>query len=139
MNGATVGLRGSRRTGRMICAAIRGITSNCVGKAPGGRTARSYVVRTKRMTVRFDWDSHKNRTNISKHGVGFAEAARVFSDPFVLIGEDRIIEGDERFHAIGYVDNLLLLVVHTIKRRRPQRDDPHHFSAPGDGCREDAL
>ena len=65
------------------------------------------------MTVRFEWDASKNRSNIAKHGVGFEEARRVFSDPQVIIRQDRIIEGEERLHAIGYV-NRVLLVVHTV-------------------------
>ena len=66
------------------------------------------------MTVRFEWDASKNRSNIAKHGVGFEEARRVFSDPQVIIRQDRIIEGEERLHAIGYVDRVLL-VVHTVR------------------------
>lgn len=56
-----------------------------------------------RMAVRFEWDEGKDRANIVKHGVGF-----------VIIREDRVIEGEERLHAIGYVDRVLL-VVHTIR------------------------
>lgn len=66
------------------------------------------------MTVRFEWDESKERTNIVKHGVGFDEARKVFSDPHVIIREDRVVEGEERLHAIGYVDRVLL-VVHTIR------------------------
>jgi len=66
------------------------------------------------MTVRFEWDESKNRTNIGKHGVGFDEARRVFSDPNVIIREDRVVEGEERLHAIGQVDRVLL-VVHTVR------------------------
>jgi uncharacterized protein len=66
------------------------------------------------MTVRFEWDESKNRANIVKHGVGFDEARRVFSDPRVIIREDRAVESEERLHAIGYVGRVLL-VVHTIR------------------------
>jgi uncharacterized protein len=66
------------------------------------------------MTVRFEWDASKERANIVKHGVGFDEARRVFSDPHVVIRADRMIEGEERLHAIGYVDRVLL-VVHTVR------------------------
>jgi uncharacterized DUF497 family protein len=66
------------------------------------------------MTVRFEWDESKDRTNIAKHGVGFDEARRVFSDPQVIIREDRVVEGEERLHAIGYVERVLL-VVHTVR------------------------
>ena len=66
------------------------------------------------MTVRFEWDESKNRANIAKHGVGFDEARRVFSDPHVIIREDRVVEGEERLHALGYVERVLL-VVHTVR------------------------
>ena len=65
------------------------------------------------MAVRFEWDENKNRANIVKHGVGFDEASKVFSDPRVIIREGRVVEGEERLHAIGYVDRVLL-VVHTV-------------------------
>ena len=65
------------------------------------------------MTVRFQWDKSKDRANIVKHGVGFDEARKVFSDPHVIIREDRVVEGEQRLHAIGYVDRVLL-VVHTV-------------------------
>ena len=55
------------------------------------------------MPVRFEWDENKDRANIAKHGVGFDEARRIFSDPHVIIREDRVIEGEERLQAIGYV------------------------------------
>lgn len=64
--------------------------------------------------VRFEWDERKNRANIVKHGVGFDEARGVFSDPHVIIREDRIVDGEDRLHAIGYVDRVLL-VVHTVR------------------------
>src|SRR5580658_4350883 len=68
------------------------------------------------MTVRFEWDGAKDRANIAKHAVGFDEARRVFSDPHVIIREDRVVEGEERVHAIGYVDRVLL-VVHTVTEK----------------------
>ena len=66
------------------------------------------------MTVRFEWDESKDRANIVKHGVGFDEARKVFSDPHVIIREDREVEGEDRLHAIGYVDRVLL-VVHSVR------------------------
>jgi len=66
------------------------------------------------MTVRFEWDSAKARANIAKHAVGFDEARRVFGDPHVIVRQDRVVEGEERLHAIGYVSRVLL-VVHTVR------------------------
>lgn len=64
--------------------------------------------------MRFEWDEAKNRANIRKHGIGFEEARRVFSDPHLIIREDRLVEGELRLHAIGHVDGVLL-VVHTFR------------------------
>jgi len=66
------------------------------------------------MTVRFEWDESKDRANIVKYGIGFDEARKVFSDPHVIIREDRVVEGEERLHPIGYVERVLL-VVHTVR------------------------
>ena len=68
------------------------------------------------MTVRFEWDENKNRANIIKHRVGFDEASKVFSDPHVIIREDCTVDGEERLHAIGCVEQVLL-VVHTFREQ----------------------
>ena len=68
------------------------------------------------ITVRFEWDSKKNRTNQMKHaGLDFETAARVFNDPNVVVIEDRVVDGEQRWHAIGSVSAALLLVVHMYR------------------------
>lgn len=48
-----------------------------------------------------------------KHGgLDFETAARVFNDPNVILIQDRIVDGEQRWHAIGAVSAALLLVVH---------------------------
>lgn len=66
------------------------------------------------MAVRFEWDESQNRANIRKHRVGFDEARRLFSDPHPIVHEDRVVEGEERLHAIGFVERVLL-VAHTVR------------------------
>ena len=52
--------------------------------------------------MRFEWDSGKDRSNQRKHdGIDFEVASRVFADPNVLIYEDRVVDGEQRWHAIG--------------------------------------
>jgi uncharacterized DUF497 family protein len=64
--------------------------------------------------MRFEWDAGKNRINQTKHsGLDFKTAARVFNDPKIILVEDRVVEGEQRWHAIGVVSEALLLVVHT--------------------------
>jgi uncharacterized protein len=65
--------------------------------------------------MRFEWDRAKAATNVKKHGISFETAARVFADPFVLIEQDRIEGGEQRWQALGSVDGLaILLVAHTV-------------------------
>ena len=66
--------------------------------------------------MRFEWDEGKNRINQSKHdGLDFETAARVFSDPKIVLAKDLNVEGEQRWHAIGAVAGALLLVVHTYR------------------------
>jgi uncharacterized DUF497 family protein len=66
--------------------------------------------------VRFDWDPEKARENYRKHGVLFETAALVFDDPDFMMYPDRDVEGEERWHTIGRVLGVLvLLVVHTFE------------------------
>ena len=53
------------------------------------------------ITMRFEWDSKKNRINQTKYnGLDFETAARVFDDPNVVLMHDRVIDGEQRWHAI---------------------------------------
>jgi uncharacterized DUF497 family protein len=62
----------------------------------------------------FEWDSDKARTNLEKHGVSFETATRVWDDPLHEIYFDRVENGESRWHAMGCVDRVVvLLVVHT--------------------------
>ncbi len=73
--------------------------------------------------MRFEWDAKKDRANLAKHGVDFRTAALVFSDPHLVLGEDRTDEsGERRWHALGLPAGMepLLLVVHVY---RESKDD----------------
>ena len=39
----------------------------------------------------FEWDENKNKVNIKKHGIGFAEASSVFYDDNAILFDDLII------------------------------------------------
>lgn len=61
----------------------------------------------------FEWDPAKNLANQKKHsGLDFETASRFFADPDVLLRKDRVIDGEQRWHAIGGVRKAVLLVVH---------------------------
>jgi uncharacterized DUF497 family protein len=66
--------------------------------------------------LRFEWDEHKNRTNQKKHaGIDFETASRVFKDPGLVLREDRVVDGEQRWHGIGAVWKAVLLVVHLYR------------------------
>ena len=66
-------------------------------------------------TFRFTWHDTKSRTNRRKHGVDFATAARVFADPFHMMRQDRIEDGELRWQTVGRAYGItLVLVAHTV-------------------------
>ncbi len=67
------------------------------------------------MKIRFCWDPVKAETNWHDHQVRFEVAARVFADPFALVVQDRIENGEARWQTLGVVEGfLVLLVAHTV-------------------------
>jgi uncharacterized protein len=66
--------------------------------------------------MRFEWDSEKDKINRKKHGgLGFKSAALVFNDPCAIFRKDRIVEGEQRWHAMGAAEGAVLLVVHVYR------------------------
>lgn len=64
----------------------------------------------------FEWDDAKAALNLRKHGIAFEEAARVFLDPGRIdMVDDREEYGEERWLSIGWVDPVLLVVVHVVR------------------------
>ena len=68
--------------------------------------------------MRFEWDVAKNHSNHAKHGISFELASRVFDDPLAVYVFDRIVDGEERWHAVGKIGSLpVLVVVHTYREQ----------------------
>ncbi len=69
--------------------------------------------------MRFEWDQAKNETNRAKHGIDFETAQLVFDDPFCVSFVERVTGGEERWHAIGSVEHVIVLVVvHTYRMEK---------------------
>ena len=59
----------------------------------------------------FVWDADKERINIERHGLGFAEASRVFEDPERLIAEDlKHSREEDRFFCVGRTGDAIATV-----------------------------
>ena len=73
--------------------------------------------------MEFEWDENKNLSNITKHGIDFQQAKRVFEDPNLLTFEDtRFSYGELREISIGQLllttqqKIIIVVVVHTDRR-----------------------
>ena len=62
--------------------------------------------------MNFDWDEHKARSNLAKHGVSFQTATVVFDDPNALVDIDDSDPADERWRIIAIAAADVLLVVY---------------------------
>ncbi|MEO8298187.1 MAG: BrnT family toxin [Burkholderiales bacterium] len=65
--------------------------------------------------IDFAWDPAKARSNLTKHGVAFEQAATVLADPLALtVYDDAHSEHEERWFTLGRSsDGRLLAVAHT--------------------------
>lgn len=69
------------------------------------------------MSLQFEWDEDKARSNARKHGVAFEEASSVFSDPLAAIFTDEAHSDEEpREILIGHSTPGRLLVVSFTER-----------------------
>jgi hypothetical protein len=55
--------------------------------------------------------------------VDFETASRVFADPDLILRKDRVIDGEQRWHAIGGVRKAVLLVVHVYLEEEPTGEE----------------
>lgn len=87
--------------------------------------------------MEYEWDETKRLSNIAKHRVDFRIAAFIFEGPIVLEPDYRKDYGEERFLAIGYVDDACFVVAHTrrgdairlISAWKGGRDDRRKYQA----------
>jgi uncharacterized DUF497 family protein len=71
--------------------------------------------------MRVEWDRAKNEINQTKHGIDFETAQLVFDDPGCVTFVERVTDAEERWHAIGSIeDAIILVVVHTYREEVPE-------------------
>ena len=69
------------------------------------------------LPLRWEWDDAKDRENLRKHGLNFAEAMLVFDDPLSATRPDPY-PFEERWRTMGEIGGAIIIVVHT----RPEAD-----------------
>jgi uncharacterized DUF497 family protein len=67
--------------------------------------------------MNIEWDEGKRRLNLDEHGVDFLDAALVFENPTVEAEDTRHDYGEQRFRALGQVDDDCFIVVYTWRGR----------------------
>jgi uncharacterized DUF497 family protein len=63
-------------------------------------------------SLKFEWDEEKNKQNLAKHGVDFADAQYVFNDKFCRIAYDREhSQAEDRWKVIGNIGKVLTVSI----------------------------
>ena len=63
-------------------------------------------IRNDEIAVEFTRDDKKNQANQRKHGISFETAILVFDDPLSVSVQDREVDGEARWQAIGMVNGV---------------------------------
>lgn len=71
--------------------------------------------------MRYSWDQEKNHRNLSRHGIAFEDAQRIFEGPTVEKTDDRFDYGETRVYAVGLVNGLEITVVYADKNDDERR------------------
>ncbi len=66
----------------------------------------------------FDWDKKKCKSNIIKHGIDFKDVIQLFGEPYLRKIDSRKEYGEKRWIALGKINNLVAIVVFTIRKNR---------------------
>ena len=85
--------------------------------------------------MRYLWDETERQANLSKHGLDFADAEKVFAGPLVLFEDGREDYGEQRMIGIGLLETLVALIVHVesddsiriISMRKAESDETDLF------------
>ena len=63
----------------------------------------------------FDWDETKRLSNLEERGVDFKDAALIFEGPVIAKEDTRKDYGEQRFRALGKVDDEYYIVAYTLR------------------------
>ena len=70
------------------------------------------------LSMQFEWDFEKEKSNVVKHRMNFTDASHVFSDPFQLnLFDGRHSEDEDRWIVIGEIPVMkIVVVVHAFRQ-----------------------
>ena len=63
--------------------------------------------------MNFEWDEEKNKENIRKHELDFADAWQIFDSPMLVDTDNRKDYGETRFIGFGFLKNFVVAIIFT--------------------------
>jgi len=63
--------------------------------------------------MNYVWDRRKSRSNLTRHGIAFEDAIRIFDGPTLEKVDDRFDYGETRVYAIGVANGLEVTLIYT--------------------------
>jgi uncharacterized protein len=67
--------------------------------------------------MQFEWDEHKNRQNLKKHGISFEEAKEIFLGIIFTSIDERFDYGEIREISIGTIQGVVIVTVTHTERK----------------------
>ena len=71
--------------------------------------------------MQYEWSDAKNRSNVAKHGLDFADAEQVFTVPCVTFRDNRIDYGEVRLITLGLLAGRVVVVAHAPRGEETTR------------------
>ena len=66
--------------------------------------------------MKFEWDEAKNRQNIKKHGIDFADAWQLFEHTLFVWRDDRFDYDEERQIGLGMLNDMMVVFVAFVEK-----------------------
>ncbi|MDA8084370.1 MAG: BrnT family toxin [Nitrospiraceae bacterium] len=66
--------------------------------------------------MKLQWDEAKNKANIRKHGIDFADAWQLFEHPLVTWHDDRFDYDEDRYIGIGMMNDMMVVIMVFVER-----------------------
>jgi uncharacterized DUF497 family protein len=63
--------------------------------------------------MNYVWDRRKGRSNLTRHGIAFEDAIRIFDGPTLEKVDDRFAYREIRVYAIGVANGIEVTVIYT--------------------------
>ena len=63
--------------------------------------------------MNYVWDRSKARSNLTRHGIAFEDATRIFDGPTLERVDDRFDYGEARVYAVGVANGIEVTVIYT--------------------------